>query len=399
MSFDLKDYDYFLPEESIAQYPLQPAHTSKLLSCNITQDWAMQLKDCHTYDLPELLKQWSLLIANNSQIFQARIPLNDATLTTKQWTKKKVKSGEILIVKLILHDSWAIDQAQCIIRWSDDKHFKPWTIIYLSNKHNIHIDTYVKGWILVSLRGITLDELCIQYGEYPLPPYILNWNSKQQKLYKTSFWRNTWSVATPTAWLHFTDTLRKDLHKSGIERQEITLHVGIGTFLPIITSDIRSHKLHNEVIQIHSNLFEKIAQQTTTKQDIITIWTTTTRTIESLPYLYKQLTNDYKNRLSPETRQRRDAISAPIEDNSFVLILSQDSDTIIFESSLYIYPWFHRKISNGMITNFHLPKTSLIVLLAWLIWYKNRQNSYQYALQHNYRFASFWDAMLIHFNC
>lgn len=219
-----------------------------------------------------------------------------------------------------------------------------------------------------SLHGTTLDELCRIYGEYPLPPYIYTNTQENQDRYKLSFGKVSGSVATPTAGLHFSPELRSALVNNKIKREEITLHVGIGTFAPIVSDDIRQHRLHSETITISLALFETIYQHKIAHKPIITIGTTSTRTIESLPYLWTLLSTQTKKQYSDACRVWRDQITSQLTNaDDFLLIISHNSTNITLSSSLYIYPGYKRTIIDGIITNFHLPKTSLVVLVAGLL--------------------------------
>ena len=153
---------------------------------------------------------------------------------------------------------------------------------------------------MIELEGIDLIQLCEYYGDMPLPPYIIQATAEDKVRYKTSFGQSIGSVATPTAGLHFTDELRKKLKQNSIQRKEITLHVGIGTFAPVVSEDIRNHMLHAEYITIDATLFETIYRQKISGKPIITIGTTSTRTIESLPYLFGLLSDKLKLLLSAD---------------------------------------------------------------------------------------------------
>jgi S-adenosylmethionine:tRNA ribosyltransferase-isomerase len=266
----------------------------------------------------------------------------------------------------------------------------------LFSKGEIHSKEFVDDGILIELEWIELIALCEQYGDMPLPPYITQANTDDKLRYKTSFGHRTGSVAAPTAGLHFTSKLRQILRQNHISREEITLHVGIGTFAPVVSEDIRDHQLHAEYITIDSLLFEHIYQQKISWKPIITIGTTSTRTIESLPYLFHLIKDDIREKITKECYDRRYSISILPQNGELGGIVLR-WEKISFLSSLFIYPWFERKIIDGLITNFHLPWTSLVMLVAGLLWYDNRKQSYQYALAFDYRFASFGDGMLILF--
>lgn len=394
--FKLIDYNYILPEDRIAQHPISPAHESKLLSCRLQPDNTISLSDYHCYDLPKLLPGNTLLIANNSQTFSSRIPLSYTKVLLKDNQEIILISWEIFIVRVLFDDDGNLITDRCIIRWSDKKHFKPWSTIFFNNNQHGISQSFVDDGILFQLYNIDVIHLCEQYGDMPLPPYITQATLEDKLRYKTTFWQQIGSVATPTAGLHFTEQLRNDLKNKKIDRTEITLHVGIGTFAPVVSDDIRNHNLHAEYITIDRSLWKTIAEKKQLHHPIITIGTTSTRTIESLPYLRQLLPQEQKEKYcDTDTRQRWDTQSMPEWNSHFLLLVRSDSRTMSFTSSLFIFPWFERKIIDGIITNFHLPQTSLVMLVAGLMWYDNRKKSYEYALSNNYRFASFGDAMFI----
>ncbi len=399
MSYLLSDYNYHLPEDRIAQHPITPAHNSKLLSCITNHDHTLSVSDYHCFDLPTLLEQHTLLIANNSQVFASRIPLDHTTIILNTWEEVILKSWEIFIVRVLFYEDGNLDSTQCIIRWSDKKHFKPWCTIFFNETVYGKSVQFVDDGIVFELHNINLIDLCKQYGDLPLPPYITEATAEDKERYKTSFWQHVWSVATPTAGLHFTSELRQNLLRNHIQRKEITLHVGIGTFAPVVSSDIRQHALHAELITVNRDIFEIIYNHKTKNHKIITIGTTSTRSIESLSYLRHILPKVQKSEhCSQACQSRRDTITPySQENNNFLLLISSNSNTITFSSSLFIYPWYKRTIIDWIITNFHLPQTSLVMLVAGLLWYDNRRETYHHALAHQYRFASFGDAMMIQF--
>lgn len=392
MSYKLSDYHYILPPDRIAQHPLNPAHDAKLLVADC-RDETMILSDQYFSDLPALLDPGTLLIANNSQVFASRIILHDVQVILNNWTEVLLGQGELLIVRVLFDEEGNLDKNHCVAWFSDKKHCRPWTTILL-NKNKIYSQKFLDDGILIELEWIDLIALCDQYGDMPLPPYITQATAEDKVRYKTSFGHELWSVATPTAGLHFTTELRQKLQQNNIQREEITLHVGIGTFAPVVSEDIRDHQLHAEYITIDTTLFERIYRQKLSWKPIITIGTTSTRTIESLPYLFRLMSDKLKLLLSPDVYDWRYKYSQDWWDRYIVYIHIQ-SNKISFSSSLFIYPWFERKLIDWLITNFHLPGTSLVMLVAGLVWYTHRQQSYTHALAFDYRFASFGDGMLI----
>lgn len=287
MSYRLSNYHYVLPEDRIAQHPVVPAHDSKLLVVDGT-DKILRLSDHQFFELPKLLDPDTLLIANNSQVFASRIILRDVQVMLKDGKEVLLEQGELLIVRVLFDDEGNLDTKHCVVWFSDKKHCRPGYKIIIptvveessiivdkrsfdsaslaqDDKEEvniiIHSREFVEDGILIELEGIDLIQLCEQYGDMPLPPYITQATAEDKVRYKTSFGQTIGSVATPTAGLHFTDELRQKLKQNSIQRKEITLHVGIGTFAPVVSEDIRNHALHAEYITIDATLFETIYRQ------------------------------------------------------------------------------------------------------------------------------------------
>ena len=386
----LDSYEYELPEEMIAQTPAQPVESAKLL---IWSQKNKSIQDYHFYDLPNLLTTNDILVCNNTKVFKARIPLNQTKIIRKSWERRYV-DWEIFVYQL-LHDG----RLECLV--SDDKNFKPWAEVFLDEKKWISLtsDEYAEDWIIFSVKWIWIFDFLEIYGQMPLPPYI-HYEKEKEKWYQTTFAQDLGSAAAPTASLHFSPKLLSDLYRKWVYINFTTLHVGLGTFKPVYEQDIRNHKIHKEPIIIENSLFQQIYQRKNWKKNLIAVWTTMVRLLETLPYLRKILLDSDKRRIAPnaEAFNYRESITSdiqPSDSEKYVHDVSFQPNRIVCETQLFIVPWRKFRIIDEMITNFHLPKSSLLVLISALMWRKNALQSYEHAKQNWYHFYSFWDWMWI----
>ena len=388
--FLLDSYDYDLPEEMIAQVPAQPAEFAKLL---IFSQSDSSIQDYHFYDLPNLLTSNDVLVCNNTKVFKARIPLVQTKVIRKSWKIRHV-DGEIFVYQLN-HDG----RLECLV--SDDKNFKPWAEVFLDGEKWISLtsDEYAEDWIIFSVKWIWIFDFLEIYGQMPLPPYI-HYEKEKEKRYQTTFAQDLGSAAAPTASLHFSQKLLSDLRSKWVEINFTTLHVGLGTFKPVYEQDIRNHKIHKEPIIIENSLFQQIYERKNGKKNLIAVWTTMVRLLETLPYLRASLSSSEKESILPnvEAFHFRESITSdiqPVDYEKYVHDVSVQSKHIVCETQLFIYPSRKFRIIDEMITNFHLPKSSLLMLISALMWRKNALQSYEHAKHNWYHFYSFWDWMWI----
>ena len=388
--FLLDSYDYELPEEMIAQVPAQPAESAKLL---IYSQKNNSIQDYHFYDLPELLSSNDVLICNNTKVFKARIPLNQTKITRKSWEVRYV-DWEIFIYQM-LHDG----RLECLV--SDDKNFKPWGEVFLDEEKWISLtsDEYSEDWIIFSVKWIWIFDFLEMYGQMPLPPYI-HYEKEKEKRYQTTFAQDLGSAAAPTASLHFSQKLLSDLRWKWVEINFTTLHVGLGTFKPVYEQDIRKHKIHKETIIIENSLFQQIYQRKNGNKNLIAVWTTMVRLLETLPYLRKSLSSSEKKSIlqNVEAFHFRESITSnimPFNYKNYVYDINLQQNRIVCETQLFIFSGWNFRIIDEMITNFHLPKSSLLMLISALMWRKNALQCYDYAKHHGYHFYSFGDWMWI----
>lgn len=388
--FLLDSYDYDLPDEMIAQVPAQPAESAKLLV------WSQEdksIQDYHFYDLLDLLTPNDVLVCNNTKVFKARIPLVQTKVIRKSWKVRHV-DGEIFVYQLN-HDG----RLECLV--SDDKNFKPWAEVFLDEEEWISLtsDEYSEDWIVFSVKWIWIFDFLEKYGQMPLPPYI-HYEKEKEKRYQTTFAQDLGSAAAPTASLHFSQKLLSDLRSKWVEINFTTLHVGLGTFKPVYEQDIRNHKIHREPIIIENSLFQQIYERKIGDKNLIAVWTTMVRLLETLPYLRASLSSREKKSILPsaEAFLFRESITSdiqPSDSKKYVHDVNLQTNRILCETQLFIFPGWKFLIVDEMITNFHLPKSSLLMLISALMWRKNALQSYEHAKRKWYKFYSFWDWMLI----
>ena len=388
--FLLDSYDYDLPQELIAQVPAQPAESAKLLVWSKSDS---SIQDYHFYDLQNLLSSSDILVCNNTKVFKARIPLNQTKIKRKSWEIRNV-DGEIFVYQLN-HDG----RLECLV--SDDKNFKPWAEVFLDEEKWISLtsDEYSEDWIIFSVKWIWIFDFLEIYGQMPLPPYI-HYEKEKEKRYQTTFAQDLGSAAAPTASLHFSQKLLSDLHSKWVEIKFTTLHVGLGTFKPVYEQDIRNHKIHREPIIIENSLFQQIYDQKKGNKNLIAVWTTMVRLLETLPYLRASLSLHEKESIlsNAEAFHFRESITSdikPVDYEKYVHDASLQQNRIVCETQLFIFPGWKFCIIDEMITNFHLPKSSLLMLISALMWRENALKTYEYAKKKLYHFYSFWDWMWI----
>ncbi len=336
----LADYFYFLPEELIAQRPLQSRSQSRLLY--LPKD-TNHLHDQYFYELTELLKPNDLLVLNDTRVLPAR-------LFGQKETSGKV---EVLIERIINTQS-----AYAFIKAS--KAPKVGSLIWLSEHISLQIVARENELYLIQLQSaLSIHDVLQQMGHMPLPPYIQRQDDDaDQERYQTIFGHRAGAVAAPTAGLHFDQSLLENLTALGIETTYITLHVWAGTFAPIRVEDIRDHRMHQEYIELNQQTCATINAAICAGRRIIAVGTTVVRALESaaengLVHPYQGLT------------------------------------------SIFIYPGYSFQITSGLITNFHLPSSTLLMLVCAFAGYDRVMHAYHHAVSERYRFFSYGDAMLI----
>ncbi|MEM7008090.1 MAG: tRNA preQ1(34) S-adenosylmethionine ribosyltransferase-isomerase QueA [Thermodesulfobacteriota bacterium] len=330
------DFDYELLDEQIAYRPENKRPNSKLLLLN-KENGSISHK--HFYDLPDLLKNGDMLVLNDTRVIPARL----------KGKRANGSDAEILLVQKITDHSW-----ECLVR--NPKHEEE-----LILKGGVNATLLRQGkqtWIIEFKHKV--DEYIQEHGNMPLPPYIDRAPDESDKTtYQTVYAKHKGAIAAPTAGLHFTNALLDQISAKGVELQYVTLHVGIGTFKPVKVDDVEDHKMHEEFISISDDTARAINKAKSEARKVIAVGTTVVRTLES------SVGNDGK-----------------------LLPFSGQTD-------LFITPGYKFHVVDGLITNFHLPRSTLLMLVSA---FSDREfifNAYSKAREMNYRFLSYGDAMFI----
>lgn len=340
---NIEEYNYDLPEKFIAQTTLKDRSASKLLLLNKENG---NIKEDVFKNIGSYLKKGDVLVLNDTKVIPARI------IGEKIDTKAVI---ELLLLKDIDGDIW-----ECLAKPAKRLHVG--TIISFGDgslKAEV-IEKLDEGIVHVKLiyEGILM-EILDKLGTMPLPPYIHE-KLEDQSRYQTVYAKNIGSAAAPTAGLHFTKELLENLEKQGVEILYVTLHVGLGTFRPVEVEDITKHHMHSEYYIMTKDVADKLNKAKEEGRNIYAVGTTSTRVLETVAHKY-------------------DKFAA----------CSGDTD-------IFIYPGaFEFKAIDGLITNFHLPKSTLVMLVSTLATKEYILNAYEYAKAHDFRFFSFGDAMFI----
>ncbi len=338
----VEDFDYDLNEDLIAQTPIKDRDTSKLL---VLDKKTGEIEHKHFYDIIDYLEKGDTLVLNDTKVLPARL------LGEKTDTHAVI---EILLLKDLGEDVW-----ECLVKPA--RRIKVGTIVTFGQgelkAECVKEDNEGIRHFKLIYSGILL-EILEHLGTMPLPPYIHE-KLKDQSRYQTVYAKEIGSAAAPTAGLHFTKELLKKIEDKGVNIAYVTLHVGLGTFRPVSVDTIEEHKMHSEHYQMTKEVAELLTETKKNNHKIIAVGTTSTRTLETIMTKY----NEFKE-------------------------CSGWTD-------IFIYPGYKFKAIDSLITNFHLPKSTLVMLVSALAGKDNIMNAYKVAQEEEYRFFSFGDAMLI----
>ena len=338
MVYRTSDFDFDLPEKLIAKSPAQPRDNARLLSFSrLTQE----ITDTVFYKLPDLLNEKVILVFNDSKVDPVRLNFNMNGVFS-----------EILFLEKMA-DLWKV-------MVKPGKKFRLGSFINFSDLRAqvVKVDSDGYRYLKLNLNDEELKSFLGRYGRMPVPPYIKGQNY-DEKDYNTIYANKSGSVAAPTAGLHFTNELMARLISKGIKIEFITLKVGLGTFLPVKTSDIRDHKMHNEEYFIDYFTAKRLNKFVKDGYKIIPVGTTSLRVLES----------NYSH------------------DNGF--------QAGSYKTNIFIFPGYKWKVVDGLITNFHIPKSTLLMLVSALVGKSAMDKIYRHAIQRAYKFYSFGDGMLI----
>lgn len=368
---DSSFFDYFLPKERIAQIPATPRESGRLMVINKNTG---SLLHKTIGDFPDFLEPTDVLVINNSKVFSARLmgTVNNSLSGTK-------KNVEILLIKPQKSVWQAIGKP--------GKTLLPGTNIVF---YNVFSGTIIKkntdGTLEIDFKKPVEEIITLAntYGSVPLPPYIRD-TKDASSAYQTSYAKITGSVAAPTAGFHLTSSLLQRITHKGITIVEITLHVGLGTFLPIKSPSIEAHTMHTEWVEISdvaANIISKAKQE---QRRIVAVGTTTTRALEGAI----QIQN---SKIKTQNVKHTDHLLLPTKKHS-TTILPYTGDVNIF-----ITPGFQFQIVDCLLTNFHLPQSTLLQLVSAFSSRDIILHSYNEAIRNTYRFYSFGDAMFLTFS-
>ena len=338
---NVKDYDYDLPEELIAQDPLEDRSSSRLM---VLDRQTGDVEHRHFTDILEYLHPGDCLVINNTKVIPARL------FGVKEDTQAKI---EVLLLKRKENDIW-----ETLVK--PGKKAKPGTKLVFGDGLLTAevVDVVEEGNRLIQFHydGI-FEEILDQLGQMPLPPYITH-QLKDKNRYQTVYAKYDGSAAAPTAGLHFTKELQK-VKDMGVDIAEVTLHVGLGTFRPVKVENVLDHHMHSEFYMVSQEAADKINRAKESGHRVIAVGTTSTRTLEA----------------------------------------AADENGRLHETSgwteIFIYPGYQFKVIDALITNFHLPQSTLVMLVSALAGREHVLHAYEIAVKERYRFFSFGDAMLI----
>ncbi len=339
---DVKDFRYDLPQELIAQDPLEDRSSSRLL---VLDKDTGEITHKHFYDIIDYLDEGDCLVLNETKVIPARL------MGVKKDTGAVV---EILLLKRKSKTVW-----ECLVK--PGKKCRVGAVIEFGEGllTGTVSDIVEEGNRIIEFEfdGI-FEEILDKLGTMPLPPYITH-TLKDRNRYQTVYAKNEGSAAAPTAGLHFTKELLKDIEDKGVKLAKVTLHVGLGTFRPVKVSDVRQHHMHSEFFQVSKEAADIINSTRTNGKRVICVGTTSTRTVESAS-----------------------------DDKGYLKETSGWTD-------IFIYPGYKFKVSDALITNFHLPESTLVMLVSALAGREKVLHAYEEAVKEKYRFFSFGDAMFI----
>jgi S-adenosylmethionine:tRNA ribosyltransferase-isomerase len=334
------DFDYNLPPERIAQTPIEPRDASRLM---VLQRGSSEINDSIFKHLGNYLTPGDLLVINQTRVIPAR-------LFARKPTGGRV---ELLLLKRLASGEW-----EALV---GGKHLHTGTRLKVENGPEVEISAEMEGSQRILRFLEPVEEMLPSVGEMPLPPYIHTHLTNPER-YQTVYANQAGSAAAPTAGLHFTPALMNSLVEYGVRFARVTLHVGLDTFAPVNESDPNEHKIHTEWCEVTPETAELINQTKRAGRKVIAVGTTSVRTLETSALA------------SPVTGQ-----AAPISGST----------------GLYILPGFQFKLVDALITNFHLPKSTLLMLVSAFAGREFMLNAYAEAIKREYRFYSFGDAMLI----
>lgn len=401
-NIQISDFTYHLPDERIAKYPLTERDASKLLVFK---------KDIIEEDIyknfADYIPENTLMIYNNTKVVEARMLFHTETGAVVELFYLEAADKCIdaslsmscqgkLEIKCYIGNAkrWKKDTLTRIIEWNGQQ-----IELIASNKERVN--DYFHVTLSWSPSEIVFAEILHAFGSIPLPPYLnRETETSDVERYQTTFAKELGSVAAPTAGLHFTEKIIRNFENKGVKNEYVTLHVGAGTFKPVKSEEIGGHEMHGEYLDVDINTIQSICDSLGDKT-IVTVGTTSTRTVESLYWIGRKLFfNPELNREELEVQQwepyETTEMCTPKEAYQALIdfLQKENLNRFISRTQIIIAPGYKYKIIDALVTNFHQPESTLLLLISALVGDSWRE-IYEYALNHNFRFLSYGDGSLL----
>lgn len=396
----ISDYNYPLPDDRIAKFPIDRRDHSKLLIYN-----RGEVSEDKFYNLHDYLPKSSLMVFNNTRVIQARIHFRKETgaLIEVFLLEPAAPSDYEQMFQTTSRCEWL-----CLVgnlkKWKGGSLLR---VFDINGKHVVLTATRIKEAGTSQRVGFSWDNAAVSFaeildavGELPIPPYLNRDTQESDKTtYQTVYSKIKGSVAAPTAGLHFTNDVLKSLDDAGIDREEVTLHVGAGTFKPVKSEEIEGHEMHTEYICVHKGTLEKLLQHDCCA---IAVGTTSVRTLESLYYMgvklqkNPNLTEDelHVNQWQPYDDNDSDITPKEAIANILNYLNTNELETLHSSTQIIIAPGYEYKIVKMLVTNFHQPQSTLLLLVSAFV-HGDWRKIYDYALAHDFRFLSYGDSSLL----
>ena len=397
----ITDYNYPLPDERIAKFPLAQRDHSKLLLYRHGE-----VGEDVFYHLPEYLPKGGLMVYNNTKVIQARLHFRKETgaLIEVFLMEPADPTDYELMFQTAGHCSWL-----CMIgnlkKWKGETLERTFDVngeaVTLKAERLEDVGKSYRVRFVWNNAEVSLAELLDAVGELPIPPYLNRETQESDKTtYQTVYSKVKGSVAAPTAGLHFTPEVLAAIDRKGIDREELTLHVGAGTFKPVKSEEIQDHEMHTEYVCVHRETLEKLIKH---GAEAIAVGTTSVRTLESLYYMGVKLEQNmdlseeelHVNQWEPYENEAAKGVTPMKALENIVAYLDKHGLSVLHSSTqIIIAPGYEYKIVKMLVTNFHQPQSTLLLLVSAFLhgdWHK----VYDYALAHDFRFLSYGDSSLL----
>lgn len=373
-------YAFELPKDRIAQTAVHPPESARILRFDRVSG---RMDDRVFSELPDMAGADRLFIFNDSRVIPSRVAFSDAEFRNADGFSRR-KDGEVFFLKELPENRF-----EALVY--PGAAFSVGSVVRIGNFELSVVAKIPDGRVLEMRSGGTAGDFLKAHGRLPLPPYV-EYSEEKERDYQTDFARKDGSLAAPTASLHFTESLISKIREAGSKTRFLTLHVGLGTFKPVKADDIRDHAMHAEAFEVPLSMFRDVAEAKAEGRKIVGVGTTVVRTLESMPYLWPNV----RDRFSDGTVIGfwDSLIPADLGDSQ-VVFGHADASTAYGTTAIFRYPGRTFAVIDEMVTNFHLPESTLFMLLAAFMGLDEAHAAYAHAIAGEYRFYSFGDGMWI----